>query len=495
MLTEQQLRALAEPVRSHFLRLERDIIERICNRIRNIGRLTVSDARALDELQRIGYDMRAIQREVASTLSVATSQVYDIFAAAAEMEYNGMRSTFELTGRRFIPFAENEQLQRLVESISRAAVSDMSNMAHTIGFFNLRNHRQIPVSGGQFQELSEYYRNVIDYAALRVRTGQTDFYTAMRSTIRELADRGLTSVHYESGYHRRLDTAVRANMMDAQARLSMQQAFIVGEQFGADGMEVTYHSGPRPSHEWIGGIQVDMQTFQRDVQPVMDEANCYHRAFPIIMGISPPTYSPNELSALKAQDAALHEWGGRRYTAYEAQQLQRQYETEIRKQKDRVIAFSATGDTANTALARARAAATQAEYRRFSNAMGIQTKPTRARVLGLTSSERSKLAARTKVVNRVEAVLLGVTTSTGVKVREVSIHTVDRVVGRDVSAEAIKDALTNTLRTGKIRVNRSQQFIGDNATAVLNIDDGRVVTVWPTGTKDSARLRKAARKP
>ena len=357
MLTERQLMALPIGVWMAFRKMEQSAIERICGRIGEIGaggKPTHAQTRA---------DVREMRREISRTLSEAEGAVYGLLLGAAVSEYG-----------------DSMQLRNLVEMISRAALSDMRNMAHTMGFVNtaMGNGR----IGAQFVPLSEYYQDAIDYAALQVRTGQADFYSAMRGVIRDMADNGLRTVDYASGYHRRMDTAVRANIMDAQARLSMEYAGIIGEQFGADGMEVTYHTAPRPSHEWIGGEQFDRQTFELSVRPIMGEPNCYHRAHPIILGISPPTYSPDELAALKAKDAETHEWNGKQYNAYEAQQMQRRYETSIRKHKDRAMAYKAAGDMQQAHTSSARARATQGEYRRFSDAMGMTVSAERARVSG-----------------------------------------------------------------------------------------------------------------
>ena len=376
--------ALPLPVWEMFRKLEQDIIARICTRIGAIGKISITDARALRELQDIGYDMVAIQREVASTMNLATRKIYDIFEGAVQMEYNAMRSGFDLSGRAWIPFADNVALQNLVSSITSATAGQINNMSKTMAVVNtVQGNRKIGAI-----PLAQYYSDAVDYAALCVRTGQTDFYSAMRHIVRDMSDHGLRTVDherrvdYESGYSRRMDTAVRANITDAQARMSREYAGIIGEQFGSDGMEISYHSGPRPSHAWIGGIQVDMETYFRDVLPLMEEPNCYHRSFPIILGISEPTYTPEELEALYARDAEEHDWNGKKLNAYEAQQQQRRYETAIRRQKDRAMAANALGDAEYAQISRARAKAIMAEYRRFSEAMGIQIKPTRTRVEG-----------------------------------------------------------------------------------------------------------------
>lgn len=375
MLTENQLRSLPIPIWDNFRRLESDLIARICERIQEIGKLTASDVNRIAELQRIGYDITAMEREIASTVNRSTSQVRDLFRAAAEAEYG----SYDFIS---VPFADNDELQLLIQSISDATVSEMVNMSQTTAFVNARTSQGVRSASGVVQSLPEYYQSVVDYASLQIRTGQTDFNAAMRATIRALSDHGLSTVNYASGYRRRLDTAVRANLMDAQARLSAAQAELVGAQFGADGMEISFHSGPRPSHVWIGGKQFSMARYRRDVVPVLLDPNCYHRAFPILLNISAPTHTPEELAELNARDAELHEYGGKEFNAYDAQQEQRKFETAIRREKDRTKAFKASGDKDAAAVARARARAVQAEYARFSDAMSIPIKPARTGVAG-----------------------------------------------------------------------------------------------------------------
>lgn len=380
MLTEAQLMALANPVWNRLRELEQRLVQTMCDRIRRIGTLTSSDVHRLYELQQLGADIAAMQDEIASALGTASDDIYRIMREAAEREYAGTRVAYELAGRPYIPFWENQRLQDLITSISRAAVNDMTNWSHTLGFVNVP--RVLGTVGTKHQPLAQYYQSIVDFASLQVRTGVDSFDTAMRTVIRHMSDNGLSFVDYESGHRRRLDTAVRANMMDAQARLSLEQAYLTGAEFGADGMEVSWHSGARESHVWIGGAQVDRATFERYIEPVMMEPNCYHRAFPILLGVSRPAYTADELAALNARDAQQRLFGGKTYNAYEAQQEQRWYETEIRKHKDRTNAFRASGDAETAREARARARVLQNEYARFSEAMKIPIKPARTRVSG-----------------------------------------------------------------------------------------------------------------
>lgn len=81
-------------------------------------------------------------------------------------------------------------------------------------------------------------------------------------------------------------------------------------------------------------------------------------------------------------------------------------------------------------------------------------------------------------------------TSTGITITEVSPHVFTRARFRELSAEQVTDALTNPLALGKIREDRSQQFIGEFATVPINVDTGKVSTCWPTSSQKAKKLKE-----
>ena len=85
--------------------------------------------------------------------------------------------------------------------------------------------------------------------------------------------------------------------------------------------------------------------------------------------------------------------------------------------------------------------------------------------------------------------MVGVKTSTGIKVSDVSTHIVERMNERQIAVSYIIDALCNPLKQGVIREDGSQQFIGEKATVVINTNTGKIVTVWATKSKLAEKLR------
>lgn len=374
MLTEEQLRSLADPIAGLFQDLEVRTIEEMARRIKEVGKISATDVHRLDELARLGFDSESLLRDVAATADKAEKEVADLLESVLKTEYDG----YTLPTK--VGFKDNAALQSLLQTISKETAETMRDYSRTTGFVNTK---------GKWQPLAKTYQDAVDKAVMEIRTGTEDFHGAMRRTIKNLTDHGMISkVDYESGYSRRLDSSVRNAIMGAQQRLSKAQAQLVGEQFGASGMEITWHMFPRPSHEDMGGKQYPMDVFNREIVPLLEEFNCYHRPFPIILGLSVPTYSEEQLSSLNASNHREIVFEGRTYTGYEATQVQRRLETAIRREKERALAFKASGDLEAEKVARAKVAALQGKYRSFSGTAGLSVKSNRTGVMGYSGREK-----------------------------------------------------------------------------------------------------------
>ena len=264
-------------------------------------------------------------------------------------------------------------------------------------FFPKENQYKIPTS------LSETYSRVIDEAVTAAQSGLTDYSSAMRKTMRAISDSGIRTVDYATGYSRRLDTAVRQNVLWGIKQCCIGTAEQIGEEIGADGWEISYHSNPRPSHEEMGGrqyadgdgITVNGKYYPpfSDVADLLQDFNCLHYKFPILLGISEPAYDEEELAAMKENDRRKFEFEGKEYSGYEATQIQRKLETEIRKQKDRANLFAASGDDDGRRAAQEKINLLTKKYKQFSDAAGL---PTHKERMSVAKFHRVKTATELK---------------------------------------------------------------------------------------------------
>lgn len=116
----------------------------------------------------------------------------------------------------------------------------------------------------------------------------------------------------------------------------------------------------------------------------LNGANCYHDYYPVIPGISVPTYTAEELEELNRKENAPVKYEGEEYTKYEALQRQRKLETTMRAQRQKIKLLQVgKADEDDIIAARCRYRGTSREYARFSKAMDLPQQRQRVTVDGL----------------------------------------------------------------------------------------------------------------
>lgn len=228
---------------------------------------------------------------------------------------------------------------------------------------------------------------------MKVVTGVTDYSTAIRQACNKLAASGVRIIDYESGRSDRVEVAVRRALMTSVSHITQRISEQNAEEFGADGWEISAHSGARPSHAIYQGRQYPNSKYDSIVRPLIEDYNCRHSAYPIIIGVSKPSYSEEELRNL---DPPPFTYEGKQYTSYEAQQQMRKVERAMRKQKDRCIVADAAGDNAAFEAASIKLRRQKDIYEDFCKAAGTYTEYERTFVAGYNR----RLAAKTGAITR-----------------------------------------------------------------------------------------------
>ena len=337
MLSEHQQELLAERLISRIEQLDTYILKTIGHRVKQIGTLKPTEIHQIQQMLKYGKDLDSIKQYIAKVTILNLTDIEKIFEEEAKINQNFAKQFYKARGIEFKPYSENLELQNMVKAISNITMQEYFNLSRTTGF-------QI---GGKFMGLSETYQKVIDKAIISISQGKETYQQTMRNTIRELAKSGIRTVNYKSGYHRRLDSAVRMNIMDGMRNLSNELQKQFGEEYQADGIEISAHSYSAPDHEDIQGRQFSKEQFEKvnsELKRPISTLNCYHYIFNIILGVSKPLHSEEELQKLKQENTNGFEFEGKHYTMYEGTQLQRKIETEIRKTKEQQIFYVSVGD-------------------------------------------------------------------------------------------------------------------------------------------------------
>ena len=251
--------------------------------------------------------------------------------------------------------------------------------------------------------VSRSYARQVDKAVLAVSSGMGSSGETIRSIIQDVGSAGL-QIEYGSGYHRRLDSALRSNVVGAVNQISMQGSDIVSEDLGCDAREITVHSNPAPDHAPVQGrvfMNAEFEKLQTN-QPFQDingkmyepfprkigEWNCMHFATGFITGVSIPKFTDEQLKNIEKKNAAGFDWNGKHYTFYEGTQLMRRIETEVRRQMDAAKAAKYAGDEVLQEQCQNRIDGLTAKYKSLCDSSGLQPKWNRMRVEGFKKYEK-----------------------------------------------------------------------------------------------------------
>lgn len=330
----------------------------------------IGDADNIDQLRKLStytQDINSIARELNKTVS--SEEIYNLYMQIAREEYD--RNEIFYKGKQ-IPLVKNKKLMQLIENQATLTAGTMKNLSNT-STVGLK-------LGKQFMPVADAYKKLVDESIQSVYQGVDSYDGTKKRILKSLGD-GL-KVQYESGYTRRLDTSARQNILDGVKALTLSASEQMGDEFGADGFEISAHAQCAPDHLPYQGKQYTKKQFEQ-LQKRLDrpfmEWNCTHTVYPIILGISEPTHNDKQLAEIQKSNKVTKEYQGKKYTPYEATQMQRKIETEIRYTNDTISVAKSGKDKEMQAEAKRKRKQLVDEYGKFSKEFGLETQYARLR--------------------------------------------------------------------------------------------------------------------
>jgi len=382
MIDDLAIDAIADKIAKRFERVNTNVLQKIGKKIADIKGLRQSDLHKIVQLYNFGTDSDKIIAELARESTRAEAEVRALIKSVARDSYLDTSMFYKASGIKQIPFEENGVLQQYIKSLQDLTHGTFSNYSNTsvIGF------RKVDLEGKTiYRGLKETYQDTIDQAVTELSMGVTDVNSAMRSTLTELADSGLRVVDYASGSSRRLDSAVRQNILDTLRDVAQGVLQLAGKEFGANGVELSAHATCAMDHLPYQGRQysnAEYDKIQSTLRRQIGQYNCRHIAYPIIMGVSEPAYTEEELSNLENLSSEKLTFEGAEYTRYEATQIQRKIETAIRYSKDRANIAAAAGDDRLRRIEQGRINQLKHKYQDVCKTFGLPYKSERMSVSG-----------------------------------------------------------------------------------------------------------------
>ena len=419
-LTEEQLEIISEAIQPLFQYLEKEVIADVARRIQKT--LTYSRTAELQamSMRELGFSPAKIRKdamrllnadkdyrkavakntleykkEIRDIINDITKKAYkandDIVANAGNMSWIDDLSVWKDAGKEL---TDNSFLQQLVESFSAQTAGELKNMTQTTGFKTM--------SGCEAVENA--YKRELDKAVIKICSGTFSQDKVVRDVVHDLAQSGLRSIDFASGYSMQLDTAARVAIRTGCHQLAGKVTDKNIEQTGENLVYVSKHWGARntgtghANHEqWQGKVYFikDGKNYSTEAERIgqdritslyyatgysidgahdndplgLNGYNCRHSHHPWFEGVSSlPKESPEPSSVTI---------NGKTYDYYAMTQKMRSKERSVRALKREKEALKSLG--MDTTEIQAKISRKTAEYKEFCGMCGINPKTSRLR--------------------------------------------------------------------------------------------------------------------
>lgn len=401
--TPELLDALPEELAELYRGLEDTLLEEICSRLKTADQLnevTVQDIRAL---RAHGIDLKEVEKAIRQTSGISEKKLKKLLDDVVERNQKYYTEMIDLA---HVTQPETLVDAATVDSIRRQTLDTFRNLTASMGFLVDAGRTMLPPA--------KAYQWALDNAVMQIQSGAISYNQAIKSAVKQLAESGLKVVDYESGHRDQIDVAARRAVMTGVNQICAKYTEQSAEYLETPYFEVSAHAGARDvpgpspwsSHkDWQGKVY---SIHSGDIYPNIYEvcglgyvdglegANCRHRRFPWVEGVSERTYTDEQLAHI--DDGLGCTFDGKTYTAYESTQMQRRVERQIIAQKRLKSAYKSAGLTDDATAANIKLRRLNAKYREFSKAAGLPEQPERLKVL--YSDAKSEAAARALKVRR-----------------------------------------------------------------------------------------------
>lgn len=369
------------------------VLEEFGKTISKFDGLTATQAHKIAQQLKNGRDIEKILADLERISELSRKDIEDLLEITAKENIDFANTYYEAKKMEKISYEDSKQFQNLVKTVEKTTKGEFTNLSKTTALKLLKDNGK-PL----YLDIKKAYNEVIDRCVLAVATGQMDYQKAMYDTIKQLSSSGVKKVYYDNkgkqAYARRLDSSVRMNILDGVRQVNIGIQEQVGKEFGADGVEVSHHVNCAPDHIHIDGQQFSKKKFEKinkNLTRPVASMNCRHFVFSIVLGVSSPLYTKEQLEEDRKNNEKGFEYEGKHYTLYEGEQLQRKIELAVRQQKDLQIIAKSSGDKDTISKAQSNITQLTQKYKELSKISGLPTKIDRMRVVGYKRTNVAKM--------------------------------------------------------------------------------------------------------
>ena len=418
MLTRNDVLTITEPIETMYADCQAQLLINISKHFAG-GYLPTAEweAKMLSEMGALTQEsveiIAANTGQAPEAIKKAITEGMGIEVADAEKVLKGAAKAGKIQGATE-SWQASPRVQSVVGSLTEQAKEDF-NVVNTVMLESTRNRyaasiqycrdeesklieKLMSVNNAQELEgqLSKVQRS-LNASTASVAIGAEARQAAVRRTIKQLADQGITGYIDAGGHHWSPEAYINMDI-----RTTVHNAAIQGQQarsadYGVSTFQISSHAGARPLCEpyqgkfysWDGssGVVEDYNGKEYAYESIYDTTyeqpagifgiNCGHSPQTFVSGYSIPRYEPTQDFDKNAEEYALS-------------QRQRYMEREIRKSKTEALCHEASGDKEAFEKTAAKIKQQNANYKAFCSENGRTPRMDRTQVYGYNRSVSGK---------------------------------------------------------------------------------------------------------
>lgn len=376
---------IEERIYNRIYKTQENILKELGEVLKEIKTLRPTELYRIKQLLLYGAKKDQILKIVADNLGITIYDTAQYLDEYARRDYSFAKVYYQANNVPFPSYDNNIYLKARIDGIIKELNKKEIQLLKTTGLTYIDRFGNLVT-----KPIEQAYIEIVDKAVDEISMGYETFENATAKQLKILAKNGLQSIEYESGRHRRLDSALRMNISDYLTQLTIEQQRIMGEQFGSDGVEISAHQHPAEDHELLQGRQYSNKEYDKlnngektkaEDGTIIEEDenrrpiglyNCKHIAYSIVLGVDNPRYTKEELKEIIEKNEKGFNYLDKHYTLYEGTQLQRRMETEIRKTNDEIIINKSYGDKERVDFLNLVKKQQIAEYNNFNKISGLK---------------------------------------------------------------------------------------------------------------------------
>lgn len=392
-LNPNLLQSLPDTLVDMYGLVEIDILSDMARRISAYNYFIPAALHQNQKLQELGLT----QNEIIARLSALTGQTQEeLIALLSEASAEAVEDDIEYYTRAEVYEPSKVNTEALHAQLNSGLLQTEQ------AFFNITRTTA--------NTATKQFERALDRAWTQINTGGMDYQTAIRRAILDLAEQGLGSIEYPSGRIDSIEVAVRRAVVTGANQTAMKTQEVLADELEVDLVEVTAHGGARPDHaKWQGKVfsrkgrvTIDGVTYEDFAKATgygtgvgLGGWNCRHNFHPYVPGTS-RTWTEEQLAKLEEKKV---KYNGEEYTEYEASQIQRSIERDIRKNKRIAASLDAAGEDSSEVRAKLRES--QKRYTDFTEQTGIKKQSARTQI-GTAKAQRAVNKANKEVEQTVK---------------------------------------------------------------------------------------------